>query len=148
VPSNARLGPLPHLYFDGGGLFQIARVNAEPARGDLHDCPGPEWIQLLMQTALAAIPESAGGLGGAGEDAMHIEVHRAERHGSKDNGSIESELRRPERPQPQGRIQVQFATRALADPQRRWLAAQVRYDLHWLAKGVNGWVGDLARVEQ
>ena len=83
VAADARLGPLAHLDLHRGGALQVAAVHAEAARGHLDDRVGAVGVEVLVQAALAAVPERAAGARRLRQDAVHVEVHRSERHGAE-----------------------------------------------------------------
>src|SRR5665648_1074630 len=136
-------GHLPDLDLHGGAAVEVLRVHAEAPRGHLHDHVVLVREQVGVQAALAGVHEDAAALGGPRQGAVHVERHRSVAHRREDDGRLELHVVA----QAGAALEAEAATAVRLDLHRVRLAAQVRAQLHGLAQGVDGRVGDLARVQ-
>src|SRR5665647_1880734 len=143
VVHGRDLGALPDLDLHGGAAVEVLRVHAEAPRGHLHDHVVLVREQVGVQAALAGVHEDAAALGGPRQGAVHVERHRSVAHRREDDGRLELHVVA----QAGAALEAEAATAVRLDLHRVRLAAQVRAQLHVLAQGVDGRVGDLARVE-
>src|SRR5665648_1029565 len=143
MAADARLGALPDLDLHGGAAVEVLRVHAEAPRGHLHDHVVLVREQVGVQAALAGVHEDAAALGGPRQGAVHVERHRSVAHRREDDGRLELHVVA----QAGAALEAEAATAVRLDLHRVRLAAQVRAQLHGLAQGVDGRVGDLARVQ-